>query len=128
MSKAFTSTNWVGMGLGAWLMLLPWAFDFSGQQVAENDTIALQEHPARGLGCAVALNCRVGMQDRPAASAVARPRGATTSLPGPTFRIDQGAQIVKAIRRDQSGCNQFPQASFDFRLELASRSDDVSKE
>ena len=34
MSKAFTSTNWVGMGLGAWLMLLPWAFDFSGQQVA----------------------------------------------------------------------------------------------
>ena len=34
MSKASTSTSWIGIGLGVWLMLLPWAFDFSNHQAA----------------------------------------------------------------------------------------------
>lgn len=34
MSKAITTMSWIGIGLGAWLILLPWAFDFSGQQTA----------------------------------------------------------------------------------------------
>ncbi len=49
-------------------------------------------------------------------------------MPRAAFGIDQSAQVVKAISGDQTPCDEFPQASFNFGFELAAAADNVGKE
>ena len=70
---------------------------FAGEEFAEDDSIAAQQHPARGLDCAWALDGDVGVKQSPAAGTMARTRAASTSLPGATLGIDQRTQIVETI-------------------------------
>jgi len=47
---------------------------------------------------------------------------------GMVFRRHQRAQILESIRRHQSRCHQFPQASFNFCLEPSGRAHHVREE
>ena len=93
----------------------------AGQHLAKNHAIAAQEHVANGFEGAVPVGSlsggRLGVEQRPSPAAVTRAGGASRTVSGAAFGIDQRAQIIETIRGNQTGGDQFPEAGFDFGLE-----------
>src|SRR6202040_3459375 len=86
-----------------------------------------QKHPAGRLDRTVFFRRFAGMEYRPPPGTVARARRASASLARAPFRIDQRAQVIKAIGRYQTSGDQFPKRSFDFGLQLSAATHDISE-
>src|SRR4051794_11240269 len=56
-----------------------------------------------------------------------RTRCLAMPLPRATLRIDERAQVVEAIRSDESGSDQFPKRGLDLGLQLAGAAHNVGE-
>ena len=95
------------------------------EQLAEDDAVAGEQHPAGGLERPLARHCGRRVEAGPAAGAVARPRVPARALARAAPRVDQRAQVVEAVGRDETGGDQLPERRFDFGFEPAGASHDV---
>jgi hypothetical protein len=101
---------------------------FARKKFAEDDSVAMQQHPARRFkrpGMVVGIT---GIEQRPAAGTVSRTRGSTAALAGAPFGVDQRPQIVEAVRRQQSCGDKFPESGFYFSLQFARAAHNICKE
>src|SRR5580698_5813375 len=62
---------------------------FAGEQVAEDDSVTFQEHPAGGLDRPRPFDCLIGVEQRPAAGTVPGTRAAPAALSSAAFGIDE---------------------------------------
>jgi len=68
------------------LQFAPAADCFAGEQIAEDDAVAAQQHPAAGFDAAVAIGT-LGVEERPAAGSVTGAAGGGDSFAGSAARL-----------------------------------------
>ena len=101
---------------------------FARQQIAEDDAVTSQKHPAGCFDRSRFLRSLAGVQQSPAAGAMAGSRNSSASLPRAPFGIDERAQIVESVSGDQACRHKLPQSGFDFRLQFATPTNNVGEE
>src|SRR6266699_2314380 len=100
---------------------------FSRKNFAKNHAVTSEQCPAHGFERSFSLGNFTHMQDGPAAYTVPGTRGVHLPLSRSTLGINHGADIVKAIRRDNPRCYQLPQRAFRLRFNDPGAPRDVSE-
>ena len=88
----------------------------------------MQQHPTRRFKRPSMVVGITGIKHRPATSTVSRTRGSSAALAGAPFGVDQRAQIVEAVRCQQSCGDKFPESGFHFSLQFARAAHNICKE
>src|SRR5260370_18711744 len=86
----------------------------AGEHCAKGDAVAAEKHPADGLKSDIAITRFAGVEQGPAAGAVARARGTAAAVAGAALGIDERAQVVEAVCGEQASGDQLPKSGFYF--------------
>src|SRR5579863_1592869 len=102
---------------------------FARQQVAKNDTPALQQLIRESRCACVISQCGRSVSHHcPTAGSVPRPGVLAAALATPALWIHQRTQILETIRRHQACCNQFPKSVLYFAGKAARGADQIVEE
>ena len=100
---------------------------FASQHIAEDDPVALEQHPRSGFEGTISFGGLIGVEEGPTTGAVPGTGRAPAALAGATLGIDERAQIVEAVGRNDSGGHQFPERGLNFRFQLGRSAHNVSE-
>lgn len=109
---------------------------FAGDEVAEDDTVAAEEHAAGGFELGVAEDRGGGgvlaggrirrmHEESPAAGGGLGARGLAAET---AAGIDEGAEAVEAVGGDEAGGNQLPESAVDFFGGRGEKADEIGGE
>ena len=99
---------------------------FACQQLAEDDSVAVEQHAAGSFHRRYVIARGFSVHDGPAAGAVPWTLAATICVGLPWS--DQGSQIIKAISCHHARGHQLPQSGLNFCLQFAGATHDIGKE